>query len=75
MSSKRYFYRPLLIARASVSGKFKDNFSFGLTVKSPQSNLTTTRTITVYNVKSQIEQSPITPEKINFPTNANSEQI
>jgi hypothetical protein len=77
MSSKRYYYRPLLIARASISGKFKENFSFSLKVKPPSlpDNLTFTRTVTVYNVKSKIEQSPITPNKINFPTNSNSETI
>lgn len=74
-STKRYFYKPLLIVRASLDSKFKDTFSFGLTVTTPNDNFSTRKSITVYNVKSKVEQSSVTPEQIKFPQNANTDEV
>jgi hypothetical protein len=53
----KYYYQPMLIARASLHNKFKDTFSFDITVTSPNYILPGTRIINVYDIKSKIDPS------------------
>lgn len=65
-----------MIVKATVDDTvFNQNFMFNITVSSPNDSKTEINNITFYNIRSKIQTSSKNPDKINFPNNANSEEI
>ena len=73
----RYYYRPLLLVRATApnNDSFKQSVSYNLSVFGISNATQINRTIMFYNIKSKITAKNTTIPKIQFSKNSNAAEV